>query len=131
MSVKENIIRLRQLTGVTQEQLAEIADVSRGAVSLWEIGENTPRMGAIQLIADHFHIKKSNIIEDGGMDNMAIALSGRLYEIQPDVPVLDEREIELIRLFRNTNEQGREMILGAARASSGVERKPENNQRLG
>ena len=39
MGVKENIIRLRQLTGVTQEELGRIAGVSRSAVSLWEIGD--------------------------------------------------------------------------------------------
>lgn len=68
MSIRQNIIRLRELHHITQEELAAIAGVSRGAVSQWEGGFSEPRMGAIQKIADHFGLLKSNIIEDGGMD---------------------------------------------------------------
>lgn len=68
MGIRENIIALRSLYNVTQEELAAIAGVSRGAVSQWEGGFSEPRMGAIQKIADHYNIMKSNIIEDGGME---------------------------------------------------------------
>lgn len=68
MGIRQNIIKLRSIYDITQEQLAEIAGVSRGAVSQWEGGFSEPRMGAIQKIADHFNISKSNIIEDDGMD---------------------------------------------------------------
>lgn len=69
MSIRQNIIKLREQQNITQEELAKIAGVSRGAVSQWEGGFSEPRMGAIQKIADHFHILKSNLIEDNGMDN--------------------------------------------------------------
>lgn len=68
MSIRQNIIRLRQVYEITQEELAEVAGVTRGAVSQWEGGFSEPRMGAIERIASHFNIMKSNIIEDGGMD---------------------------------------------------------------
>lgn len=68
MGIRENIIKLRELFDVTQEQLGAIAGVTRGAVSQWEGGFSEPRMGAIQKMSDYFHISKSNIIEDGGMD---------------------------------------------------------------
>lgn len=48
MAIRENIIKLREMNQITQEQLAEIAGVSRGAVSQWEGGFSEPRMGAIQ-----------------------------------------------------------------------------------
>lgn len=67
MGIRENIIELRKRKNITQEELAKIAGVSRGAVSQWEGGFSEPRMGAIQNIADHFGISKSDIIEDGGM----------------------------------------------------------------
>ena len=67
MAIRENIIALRELFDITQEELASIAGVTRGAVSQWEGGFSEPRMGAIQRIADHFGIYKSNIIEDNGM----------------------------------------------------------------
>lgn len=68
MSIRQNIIKLRQQYNITQEELARIAGVSRGAVSQWEGGFSEPRMGAIQKIADHFSILKSNLIEDDGMN---------------------------------------------------------------
>lgn len=68
MGIRENIIKMRDIWNVTQDELGEIAGVTRGAVSQWEGGFSEPRMGAIQKMADHFGIKKLNIIEDGGMD---------------------------------------------------------------
>lgn len=68
MGIRENIIKLRRIFDITQEELAKVAGVSRGAVSQWEGGFSEPRMSAIQKIADHYGIMKSNIIEDDGMD---------------------------------------------------------------
>lgn len=70
MGIRQNIIKLRDLFNLTQEELASIAGVSRGAVSQWEGGFSEPRMGAIQNMADHFGIAKSNIIEEDGMANI-------------------------------------------------------------
>lgn len=81
MGIRQNIARLREIFGITQEQLAEIAGVSRGAVSQWERGSSEPRMGAIQKIADHFGLTKSNIIEDDGMD----AIDPVTKRLRPDV----------------------------------------------
>lgn len=67
MALSDNIRLLREHFNITQKELAAVANVSESAVSLWELGKSQPRMGTIQKIADHFGIKKSNIIEDGGM----------------------------------------------------------------
>lgn len=67
MSIRQNVIRLREIFDITQEQLARVAGVSRGAVSQWEGGFSEPRMGAIQKIADYYGITKSNLIEENGM----------------------------------------------------------------
>jgi transcriptional regulator with XRE-family HTH domain len=64
MSIAANIKNLRERFGLTQEQLGEIAGATDKAVSTWEKGKAVPRMGAIQRMADHFGISKSDIIED-------------------------------------------------------------------
>jgi len=79
MSIAENIKRLRDAHGLTQEELGDIAGVSAKAVSKWESGAGNPRMGAVQRMADHFHISKSTIIDE--------------YDQQ------DERELMLERAF--------------------------------
>lgn len=68
VSISDNIKKLRDRYDLTQQQLAEIAGVTNKAVSAWETGIKEPRMGAIEKIAQHFGIKKSNLIENGGMD---------------------------------------------------------------
>lgn len=64
MSIGKNIKKLRETHNLSQEELAEIAGVTDKAVSTWENETKTPRMGAIQKIADHFGILKSDIIEE-------------------------------------------------------------------
>lgn len=68
MSIGENIKRLRELNGMSQSDFGKIAGVTDKAVSTWEAGIKEPRMGAIQKIADHFGIKKSNLIEENGLE---------------------------------------------------------------
>lgn len=76
MAINENIKKLRSRYDLTQQDLADIAGVTNKAVSAWETGQKEPRMGAIEKIAQHFGIKKSNIIEENGMD-----------ELESDIPL--------------------------------------------
>ena len=64
MGIPDNIKRLRVTHGLTQSELGKIAGVSDKAIWTWENGTAEPRMGAIQKIADHFNIKKSDLIEE-------------------------------------------------------------------
>lgn len=101
MSIRMNIIKLRDIFGITQEQLAKIAGVSRGAVSQWEGGFSEPRMGSIQNIADYFDLTKSNIIEDGGMDLIdPITHKPKPFPIQGAIRVVPEDMVEVPVLAR-------------------------------
>lgn len=62
-TIGKQISKLRNSRGYTQEDLANKIDVSKQTVSNWETGLKTPRMGAIQKIADHFNVSKSFIID--------------------------------------------------------------------
>lgn len=68
MTIADNIKRLRDTFGITQAELGRVAGVTENAVSKWENGYAEPRMGAIERIAACYHLSKSNIIEDDGMD---------------------------------------------------------------
>ena len=67
MSLAENINRIRLEHGLSQSELGKIAGVSDKAVSTWELGLKTPRMGAVEKIANHFGITKSAIVDDAPM----------------------------------------------------------------
>ena len=84
MSIAENIKRLREAYGLTQEELGDIAGVSGKAVSKWESGAGNPRMGAVQRIADHFHISKSTIIDEYNQVDERQKMLERAYSDNPD-----------------------------------------------
>lgn len=102
MGIKENIKLLREKYNLSQKDLALIAGVSDKAVSTWESGAKEPRMGAIQKIADHFGLKKSNIIEDDGL--------------APDAPLTsrDERQIaaDLEKMLADLDNQNAMAAMG-------------------
>lgn len=98
MGISENIKLLREQYGLSQKELGQIAGVSDKAVSTWEQAIKEPRMGAIQKIADHFGIQKSNIIEDNGLQSQ----SAPINSLQPTkkVPkdlkkILEDEEVTL------------------------------------
>ena len=101
MSIAENIRRLRQRHGLSQAEFGAIAGVSDKAVSTWETGAKEPRMGAIQKLADHFHISKSDIIDDEPSDDaIKFALFG-------SVDVDDDVSEEVKRFAKFAQEQYR------------------------
>ncbi|BAO07006.1 MULTISPECIES: helix-turn-helix domain-containing protein [Enterococcus] len=61
--IGQKISELRHKQQMTQEELAIKVGVSKQTISNWETGLKTPRMGAIQKIAELFHVTKGYIIE--------------------------------------------------------------------
>ena len=70
MSIAENIKRIRLEHGLSQSELGKIAGVSDKAVSTWELGLKTPRMGAVEKMANYFGITKSAIVDDATMTSL-------------------------------------------------------------
>lgn len=99
MSIGDNIKNLRLKYNLSQKDLALIAGVTDKAVSTWEKGVKEPRMGTVQKIADHFGIRKSDLIED----NNGIPLSPR-----------DERQIaeDLERMITDLDTQNALAAMG-------------------
>lgn len=119
MGVRENIIKLRALSTLTQEDFGRLAGVTRSAVSQWEGGFSEPRMGNIERLAKHFGIPKSWIIEDQGMDLVYRDSSGRLVEKTPEDnitiyedPAINEQLSVMTRLFIQLNDDYRSMAIG-------------------
>lgn len=62
--ISSNLKRLMREHKIKQNELARIAGVSESAAGKWILGKSTPRMGAIQSIADYFNLPKSYILEE-------------------------------------------------------------------
>ena len=92
MSIGENIKKLRESHGLTQSQLGDIAGVSDKAVSTWESGSREPRMGAIEKIAQHFGLSKSEVLFGVVAEKNTDPKNGGL--------ILMPEEEELVRNYR-------------------------------
>ena len=90
MGIPDNIKRLRTTHGLTQSELGKIAGVSDKAIWTWENGTAEPRMGAIQKIADHFNIKKSDLIEDHSSEPDVTGITNLLTPASRPIPILGD-----------------------------------------
>ena len=52
----ENLVRLRKIHQMTQEDIAEAVGVSRQAVAKWESGETIPDLEKCKLMAELFGV---------------------------------------------------------------------------
>lgn len=64
MDIGRKIRNLRTDRQLTQQELAKIVGVTDKAVSTWENGTKTPRMGVIEKLADYFGVSKAYLVDD-------------------------------------------------------------------
>ena len=62
MNISEEIKKQRLKRNWTQEQLAEILNVSRPTISSWEVGRNYPDLETIVAISDLFEISLDELL---------------------------------------------------------------------
>lgn len=70
MSEVHPLKQFRHDNGLTQDALAELVGVSKGAVSRWESGERTPRHSILPLISEKTGISPAEIL---GLETKAVA----------------------------------------------------------
>ena len=68
----ENIVRLRKINQMTQEDIAEAVGVSRQAVAKWESGETIPDLEKCKLMAELFGVSLDDLANYEPEDNMGL-----------------------------------------------------------
>ena len=64
MSFAENLKQIRKERGLTQENLAELMEVSRQAVSKWEQGEGYPEIEKLLNLASQLNVSLDNLMSE-------------------------------------------------------------------
>ena len=82
MSFAENLQFLRKQKEITQEQMAEMLDVSRQSVSKWESAQSYPEMEKLLLICRLFHCNMDTLMQ--GDLSKAFAKDSYGYDRQKD-----------------------------------------------
>lgn len=115
MSIATNIKRIRESRGLTQDEFGKIVGVSGKAVSTWELGLKAPRMGTIQKIADRFHVKKSEIIDDDAILNLKPTIDEQLSDVDfalfgevRELTDADKRDVLQFIKFKKSIQEKRE-----------------------
>ena len=91
MSFAENLKQLRKENGLSQEDLAEILDVSRQAVSKWEQGNGYPEVEKLLLISNKLNISLDNLMSaeiNQGADNKSTNVTGAITITSPNENVI-------------------------------------------
>ena len=70
MEFRERLYQLRRQAGLSQEELANIMDVSRQAVQKWESGASKPDMDNLTALADYFNVTLDYLIR--GSENVPV-----------------------------------------------------------
>lgn len=64
MTIGEKIARLRVERGLSQEQLAELTDVSRQSVSKWEMGKALPQLDKLARLCELFCVSADDFLSE-------------------------------------------------------------------
>ena len=65
-----NLKRLRQEKGYTQQELAELCNMSTTTIGMYEVGGRTPSFATIELIADKLGIEAAQLFSNTKNNNL-------------------------------------------------------------
>ncbi len=106
--LKDKIKDLRTDKNLTIEALAQKIGYSKSVVYYWENGQRRPNSTALAILSDFFGVSIDYLIgheeEPKTIKYSPINITG-----------LTEKEQEILTIFRNASESGKNIILGNAR----------------
>lgn len=100
--IGQRLKALRIEAHLTQEKIAQILNVSREAYSLYETNKRQMNYETICTIADFYDVSTDYLLGN--------SKSRKAYDLCAD-------EINLLNLYRNSDERGQKIILEVARIS--------------
>ena len=90
---KDNLIHLRKMRKMTQEDLAECVGVTRQAIAKWESGETVPDLEKCRLLADTFEVSLDDLANYEPEDNLGLNLPPKGKHMFGMVTVGDKGQI--------------------------------------
>lgn len=104
----ENLLKYLSETEKTQREVADAINVSPQTFNTWCQGIALPRMGKVQLLADYFHIKKSDLLDK---------------KIEPDIIIYNGDTQIILEMYQNLNSVGQKRALHYLKEISQLYRK--------
>jgi AbrB family looped-hinge helix DNA binding protein len=89
----DNLLQLRKMRHMTQEELAEQVGVSRQAIAKWESGETVPDLEKCKLLADLFEVTLDDLANFEGAQNLGLGVPPKGKHLFGVVTVGDKGQI--------------------------------------
>ena len=91
--LKDNLVQLRKLHSMTQEDLADAVGVTRQSVAKWESGESVPDLDKCRLLADVFEVTLDDLASYETDENLGFAVPPKGKHLFGIVTVGDKGQI--------------------------------------
>ena len=74
----DNLLQLRKMNNMSQEELAEKVNVSRQTLSKWETGESVPDIEKCKLLAEIFRVTLDDLVRyESTVDGLGVPPRGK------------------------------------------------------
>ena len=90
---KDNLVQMRKLLQLTQEDIAEKLGVTRQSVAKWEAGESIPDLDKCKQLADIFGVSLDDLANYEPDDNLGVGLPPKGKHLFGLVTVGDKGQI--------------------------------------
>ena len=90
---RDNLVHLRKLNRLTQEDIAEKVGVTRQAIAKWESGETVPDLDKCRLLADVFGVSLDDLANYKADENLGLDLPPKGKHLFGIVTVGDKGQI--------------------------------------
>ncbi|WP_026528049.1 helix-turn-helix domain-containing protein [Butyrivibrio sp. VCD2006] len=97
----DNLIELRKINNLSQEELAEKLGVTRQTISKYETGESLPDIEKCAMLADVFGVSVDDLINYKKEENLGLAVAPKGKHIFGMVKVGDKGQIVIPAKARN------------------------------
>ena len=96
MKLEEKLITLRKAKGLSQLKLAEMMNVSRQAISRWEVGSAVPSTDNLKFLGRLYDVPLEYLLHDDAPDPKEIATIDVTSKVEAEVPRRSSRRRQLI-----------------------------------
>ena len=90
---KDNLVQMRKILQLTQEDIAEKLGVTRQSVAKWEAGDSVPDLDKCKQLADIFGVSLDNLANYEPDDNLGLGVPPRGKHLFGMVTVGDKGQI--------------------------------------
>ena len=90
---KDNLVQMRKILHMTQEDVAEKVGVTRQAIAKWEAGESVPDLDRCRLLANVFGVSLDDLANYEPADNLGLGVPPRGKHIFGLVTVGDRGQV--------------------------------------